>query len=85
MSSKNSKFRVCKAPAFDSSSYLGHFTSPGVGERPFLSFLTGVEFRNTHLVQSQHPPLHAFTRIDAKSLTASRYGDFRAQIRAELL
>ena len=84
MSSKNSILRACQALTFGPLGYLGHFTSPGVGERPFLSCLFGDEFRNIRSTQPQPPPLHPFTRIDAKRRSASRYGDFRAQIRAEL-
>ena len=84
MSSKNSILRACQALTFDPPGYLGHFTSPGVGERPFLSWLAGDEFRNIRFVQPQPPPLHTFTRIDAKRRSTSQYGDFLAQIRAEL-
>ena len=84
MSSKNSILRACQVLTFDPPGYLGHFTNPGVGERPFLSTLTGDEFRNTNVPSSQHPSLQAFTTTAAKRLTASRYGDFLAQIRAEL-
>ena len=77
--------RLRETPAFDQSGYLGHFTSPGVGERSFLCGPVGDEFRNTRLAQSQHQPLQTFTRIAAKDRTAPRYGDFRAQIRPELL
>jgi hypothetical protein len=84
MSSKNPVCEVCETPASGRFGYLGHFTSTGVGERPFLSGNIGEEFRNAGLMPAQPPLLQRFTSIAAESRITPRYGDFRAQIRPEL-
>lgn len=74
---------IHEVPPQGARRYVGHFTTAGVGEGPFLSNPYPDEFRNSPGAESQRSLLQSFASADEELYNRRKYGDLRAETLVE--